>query len=191
MNFIESYRLVDTQLCDKIVEWFEENKELQEPGKSGSDATVDIEIKDSTDITFSCPLAKDYAQYLHKFIDKYKKKYVHCTEGHAPWSIYPIVNIQRYLPGQYYKKLHFENDGLGRANRRHLVFMTYLNDVDDGGETFFYYQDLKVKPRKGLTLIWPAGWTHTHCGLVSNTQSKYIVTGWISYEPHEPFFIIN
>ena len=31
--------------------------------------------------------------------------------------------------------------------------MTYLNDIKDGGETEFYYQKLKVKPEKGLTLI--------------------------------------
>ena len=59
--------------------------------------------------------------------------------------------------------------------------MTYLNDVDDGGETEFYYQKLKVKPRKGLTLIWPADWTHTHRGLSSPTQEKYIITGWLNY----------
>jgi hypothetical protein len=42
--------------------------------------------------------------------------------------------------------------------------MTYLNDVTDGGETGFFYQDVKIKPQKGLTLIWPAIWTHTHKG---------------------------
>jgi hypothetical protein len=68
--------------------------------------------------------------------------------------------------------------------------MTYLNDVDDGGETFFYYQDLKIKPKKGLTLIWPVDWTHTHCGIVSPTQTKYIVTGWISFEPHHQYTIV-
>jgi hypothetical protein len=59
--------------------------------------------------------------------------------------------------------------------------MTYLNDVFEGGETEFYYQNIKVNARKGLTLVWPADWTHTHRGLVSNTQEKYIVTGWLNY----------
>jgi hypothetical protein len=64
---------------------------------------------------------------------------------------------------------------------RHLVFMTYLNDVTDGGETEFFYQKLKVKPEKGLTLIWGADWTFTHRGITSPTQTKYIVTGWFNY----------
>jgi hypothetical protein len=59
--------------------------------------------------------------------------------------------------------------------------MTYLNDVNDGGETHFYHQELKVQPRKGLTLIWPADWTYTHRGIASPTEDKYIVTGWYSY----------
>ena len=39
----------------------------------------------------------------------------------------------------------------------------------------------KYKPKKGLTLIWPAIWTHTHKGVVSKKHTKYIITGWINY----------
>jgi len=40
--------------------------------------------------------------------------------------------------------------------------MTYLNDVDDGGETYFNHFKIKVKPKYGKTMIWPAEWTHTY-----------------------------
>jgi hypothetical protein len=59
--------------------------------------------------------------------------------------------------------------------------MTYLNDVTDGGETGFFYQDVKIKPQKGLTLIWPADWTFTHRGQISQTSEKMVVTGWLRY----------
>ncbi len=58
--------------------------------------------------------------------------------------------------------------------------MTFLNDVDDGG-TEFKYQNLTIPAKKGLTLIWPAPWTHTHRGQVSNTKTKYIITGWYNF----------
>ena len=58
--------------------------------------------------------------------------------------------------------------------------MTYLNDVPKGG-TEFYHQKIKTKAEKGLTVIWPSDWTHTHRGIISNTHEKYIVTGWLSY----------
>ena len=56
--------------------------------------------------------------------------------------------------------------------------MTYLNDVEEGGETIFPYQKLKVKPKKGKTILWPAYWTHAHLGNVAKTEEKYITTGW-------------
>jgi hypothetical protein len=56
--------------------------------------------------------------------------------------------------------------------------MTYLNTVNSGGETAFWDQKLKIKPKKGLTLIWPATWTHTHKGYPPKKQNKYILTGW-------------
>jgi hypothetical protein len=59
--------------------------------------------------------------------------------------------------------------------------MTYLNDVHDAGGTEFFHQKLTVLPRKGLTLIWPADWTHTHRGIVSPTEEKYVITGWFDF----------
>ena len=60
--------------------------------------------------------------------------------------------------------------------------MTYLNDVNKGGETEFYYQKLKIKPEKGLTLIWSADWTFTHKGHTTLDEDKYIITGWFNFK---------
>ena len=102
------------------------------------------------------------------------------------WRVDESYNIQWYGKGEGFKKWHCERmveDPL--FLQRGLVFMTYLNDVDDGG-TEFYYQNCEVKARKGLTLIWPADWTHTHRGVISHTKEKYIVTGWIKFfQPHD------
>jgi len=43
------------------------------------------------------------------------------------------------------------------------------------------HYDLEIQPRKGLTLIWPAEWTHAHKGNLLNVDSKYIVTGWMHF----------
>ena len=69
---------------------------------------------------------------------------------------------------------------------RIFAWMTYLNDVDvkDGGATLSSHYDLEIQPRKGLTLIWPAEWTHAHKGSLLKANSKYMVTGWMHF-PHE------
>ena len=52
--------------------------------------------------------------------------------------------------------------------------------MEDGG-TEFFHQNLSTPAKRGLTLIWPAYWTHTHRGIVSRLKEKYIVTGWINF----------
>jgi hypothetical protein len=58
--------------------------------------------------------------------------------------------------------------------------MTYLNDVPDAG-TEFKYQKITTQAKKGLTIIWPSDWTHTHKGQISDVNEKYIITGWYSF----------
>ena len=59
--------------------------------------------------------------------------------------------------------------------------MYYLNDVESGGETEFYFQKRSIKPRKGTVVIAPAGFTHTHRGNVPISGDKYIITSWLLY----------
>ena len=45
----------------------------------------------------------------------------------------------------------------------------------------FKNQGITIPATKGLTLIWPSEWTHTHKGVISHTSEKYIVTGWFGF----------
>ena len=85
------------------------------------------------------------------------------------------ILIQWYKPGEGFKKFHHE---MIPHRGRHLVFQTFLNTIKDAGETEFHYQDYKCEAIKGKTLIWPPDWTHTHRGIVSETEDKYVITGW-------------
>ena len=87
-------------------------------------------------------------------------------------------NIQRYLPGQGFNKWHCENSGYTASGDRILAFMIYLNDITDGGGTDFRIQNHTEKAEACKMVIWPAGWTHVHRGEVSETQTKYTITGW-------------
>ena len=40
---------------------------------------------------------------------------------------------------------------------------------------------IKTEAKKGLTLIFPTDWTHSHKSVISKTHEKYIVTGWYHY----------
>jgi hypothetical protein len=153
------------------------------PGQNGGQGKVDEKLKKCKEIYFNYDEQTiiDYTQQLQNVCNEYIKKYHFCNEFSA-WYTRESIKIQKYLPGDGYYSWHCERfNNLNPINNRHLVFLTYLNDVTDDGETEFYYQKLKVRPQKGLTLIWPADWTHTHRGVPSMTQMKYIITGWYHY----------
>ena len=45
----------------------------------------------------------------------------------------------------------------------------------------FITKKKKIKAVKGKTVIWPTDFTHTHRGIVSPTEHKYIATGWFNF----------
>jgi hypothetical protein len=75
---------------------------------------------------------------------------------------------------------HYESCNRQVSNRL-LTWMVYLNDVEEGGETEFLYQSMRVKPKQGTLLIWPAAFTHTHRGNPPLSNEKYIATGWTEF----------
>ena len=176
---------IPENICDNVIKFYKQNSERQTPGYVGRVGNIDESMKKASEIyvdydEFDNECLCDYFKNLGEVVDLYLKKYMNAnyTEN---FSITETAKIQYYKPSDGYYTWHMENNGKGSNRNRHLVFMTYLNDVTDGGGTEFEYQEMITPAKKGLTLIWPAGWTHTHRGQVSNTQEKYIVTGWYSF----------
>ncbi|MEJ6475501.1 2OG-Fe(II) oxygenase [Pseudoalteromonas piscicida] len=79
---------------------------------------------------------------------------------------------------------HDHNEALHRV----LLFMFYLNDVEEGGETEFYYQQRKIAPVKGSMVIAPGYFTHTHRGNIPISNDKYILTSWVLFNRAEQLY---
>jgi hypothetical protein len=88
------------------------------------------------------------------------------------------MKIQKTLPGQGYHQWHIEHMSNKYSNRI-LVYTIYLNDVNDGGETEFLHQSVRVQPKTGRIVIWPAGFPYVHRGNPPLKGEKYILTSWI------------
>ena len=88
-----------------------------------------------------------------------------------------VIKMQHTPEGGGYHHWHYEAMGLSHSPRN-LVWMMYLNEDFEGGETEFLDQKRRVKPTTGTVLIWPAGFTHTHKGNLVLSGDKYILTGW-------------
>lgn len=191
VQFLGAWAIQDESVCDDLLALFKERNDSGQtlPGmvsmKGGQTATVQKNIKESIEMslspTDSSPAWRKYLRALQSSMASYVGSYP-MAGAYGTFSLTSRTNLQYYPPGGGYKTYHTERTGKAEPEgSRHLVFMTYLQDVTDAGGTEFLHQNVTVSPRKGLTLIWPADWTITHRGVPSPTQEKAIVTGWFNY----------
>jgi len=184
-HFIGAWFLPDRGLADRIIDFFESHPELQRPGMSA--VGHNPEFKNSVDINVN---PRDLARPSHAVLAEYMNELSAFYRDYL--EDWPFLagflrevdigdfNIQRYTPGGHFALEHSERTALPTLHRV-LVWMTYLNDVEDGGRTRFSNYGLEVKPERGKTLIWPAEWTHSHTGNVVDSGTKYIITGWMHF----------
>ena len=184
-HFIGCWDIDDMNLFTGMINFFEENSKQHIDGLVGH-GKVDVNTKQSIDLTISPKMMandnkynifNDYFSYLKKCYLSYLEDW----ELDKKWKVMDIgsFNIQKYNPGGHFKKWHWERETLAHAHRI-FAWMTYLNDVEEGGSTDFRNFDLSIKPLTGRTLIWPAEWTHAHRGNIAN-EEKYIITGWLQF----------
>ena len=184
-GFVGFYYMSDASVCDDLIALFERSGRKHKGLTNAKGiSSVNKKVKDSLDLTITSDNddeIKRYLSELDKSIDAYIKDFPFVNE-YSPFGMVECFNIQKYEPNQGYFEWHTERGcGVLPHNNRHLTFITYLNDVTDAGETEFYHQKIKVKPEKGLTIVFPVDWTHTHRGITSPTQVKYIATGWYDF----------
>ena len=184
-NFIGSWVIEPLSLCDELITYFESNIAKQQIGATGGGRN--LSVKDRMDISIApnqldLPGNEVFKLYINSLFTCYKDYLVQWPflAGIAQNLELGSFNLGRYLRGQHFQKMHTERAGLSSLHRV-LAWMTYLNDVDEGGETCFSHYGLNIKPRKGLTIIWPAEWTHAHKGNVLLGESKYMITGWLNF----------
>jgi len=182
-DFIGSW-ILEYSLCNDLIDFFESNSIKQREGETTSG--LNKESKDRTDISIQ---AKDIVAEGNEIFIKYFESLFECYEDYnRKWPFLKEIignldigpcNLGRYNKGQHFQSLHCERSSIDNLSRI-FAFMTYLNNVDEGGSTYFKHYDLEIYPQKGLTLIWPAEWTHAHKGNKIIAGSKYIITGWLN-----------
>ena len=190
-HFIGVYdNALSKDTCNKIIKYFDRTY------KDPNDETKSPELKTSRgfDETQNGGFSRlDYQIFLNptnsvfklisscvdKCWDFYREKY---------WVIdgvfmnFEEVKLQKTPPRGGFHDWHCETNSLEVVDRC-MVWMLYLNDIPQGeGETEFLWQGIRVQPKAGRMLIWPAFFTHTHRGNAVYSKSKYIATGWGHYQ---------
>jgi prolyl 4-hydroxylase len=96
------------------------------------------------------------------------------------------MQIVKYETGQEFKEHYDFVYGPFTKNQRLYTFFVYLNDVDEGGETFFPLIDKKILPKQKSAAFWENhngdGCNHLdsiHCGKAPTKGKKYGLNIWI------------
>jgi len=179
---------IPENICDEIVKYFNVQKQKGNTGPGVVGHYKNQGVNDSVKVSEDCNISSnnfdypfnEYREHLQLCLTKYTDRYDKINEL-THFNINSDYNIQFYNKGEGFKVYHSERGGSKRSLSKILAFMTYLNNVDDGG-TEFFYQKITSPAKKGLTLIWPSDWTHTHKGQISYTKEKIIITGWYTFD---------
>jgi len=191
-DFIETYKgALNDSICDQLIDYYENNmdraQERTDFQKSLNIHDMSLQLVYDVKEPGTIKLLKEIDDVLWNCFSLYKKKYERsATLIHDTGIINSVVKsfkIQKTLPGEGYMHWHSEKmydivPGAADSYRRFLVYTIYLNDINDGGETEFYYEKKKVKPEKGKVCLFPADFSYVHRGYPPKSETKYILTGW-------------
>jgi len=108
-------------------------------------------------------------QVIWRYADAYSKFYNTLFKS---MEFCQFIHYKKY-DGYY----HSHYDATPGSNR---VFscVLYLNDVSEGGETYFNNFDIAVKPVAGRILFFPSEYSYTHEARMPKNGDKFVIVTW-------------
>jgi hypothetical protein len=174
---------LENNICDSIIDRFENDPRIR-PGVTGGG--LNLNVKKTNDLLISnLKEWEDIDKILCKQLNIGLQKYLNmlremCDHVWFDSSIKDVgYQIQRYIKNDGFYIWHHDFLNYNNNDYRVITFIWYLNDVNEGGETYFL--NGKIIPKKGKLVLFPATWNYLHKGNMPISNNKYIITGWLLY----------
>lgn len=116
----------------------------------------------------------DFVKNLHKYKAMYEEDCGIKPALPMPDGLAPLTIKQYRTNGEDGFEPHY--DSAGSKCPRYLVWLYYLNDVEEGGETHFVDLNYKVSAKQGRLLIFPPFWMYRHEGCKPISNDKFILS---------------
>ncbi|HWL23767.1 MAG TPA: 2OG-Fe(II) oxygenase [Ureibacillus sp.] len=165
--------VVDDEECEALIQL---SKDRLQRSKIGS-------TKELSDIRTS---SGTFLDINHEIIAKVEKR-VSAIMG-IPIEHGEGLHILNYKPGQEYKEHfdYFASTSKAASNNRIATLVIYLNDVEEGGSTYFPKLNLSVCPHKGMAVYFEYFYNDQtlneltlHGGAPVVQGEKWIATQWM------------
>lgn len=181
--------VLDNSMCNHIINIYENNPNCQKSGITSGGYNPNTKL--TTDISISNLIHIDFWKIIDDILNSTLNKHIHkyfeyTSSLNKHYTIFEDLQDTGFLMQKYNKNNGFFNYHHDfstiyenkQVYCRTLVYIFYLNDVDEGGETIIW-DDYKIKPKAGSLLFFPATWTYPHKGNMPISHDKYIITGWL------------
>lgn len=165
------------QDCKEFVDLaFEENSWNKGHVGQMSEEKVNLSYRD-VEIHDISPTFKNNKKWfeLSQIIWKYGNSYG--IENHAGFSGMEYPQFLWYKPSKSFYKEHADSDP---QHPRIFSAVLYLNDVEEGGETYFKKFDVSVKPKAGRLVIFPANYAYIHEAKRTLSSDKFVAVTWFT-----------
>jgi len=181
-SFIQVHdHALSDDFCARLIAGFEYETEHQirngrgvRTGLEGS-AWTELDIGKLADEAFHGFFLAQVSDYLDRYNSRIRLG--------IPVPLRPRLDrliMKRYRPGGSEGfQPHF--DSIDASSNRYLVFLWYLNDVAEGGDTAFCDLGVSVAPRAGRLLMFPPYWMFQHAGLPPVSGDKYILSTYLLF----------
>jgi prolyl 4-hydroxylase len=173
--------VLPADFCAHMVDAFDRSPHLQVP--NGRGLVPGLEGSAWTEVNLM-PLADAALKGLfYAQVDEYLARYNANLPLTIPVPVRPRIEdlrIKRYRTGAD-EKFEPHYDAADDKCNRYLVFLWYLNDVLEGGETEFPDLGLRIAARAGRLLMFPPFWMFQHAGLAPRSNNKYIMSTYLLF----------
>lgn len=125
---------------------------------------TDIYITDNSKKFWS-----DLSEIIFNYADQYAKIFnFPFSEMEQPQILFYEKNSGLYQP-------HIDTC---KDAPRIMSALLYLNDVEDGGETYFNIIDISIKPKAGRLVLFPSNYVYSHAANIPISNEKFALVTW-------------
>jgi len=172
--------VLDYNVCKNAVELFKHDENivtLEEPQMSSLNMTIMSEEKKHPEWTA-------VHNHLLQVISAAAQQYAIEMKMDKYWpreNSLEQLKMHKYCASSGDKFDSHIDVGNYESARRFCGFFLYLNDVDQGGETFFDHLDYKIAAKCGRIVLFPSNWMYPYAELPPESADKYTVTTYLHY----------